>query len=323
VEALEPSTMVIRPKPGIWSRALGKLYSMRRGWGARNQIETAAAMRFRRAMARRPDGVFHIANMESQAQLLDEWDDAPRSLIGTVHHPKSTWTEERRNLLRRLRSAIVLWRLEMPFFESLIGPGRVRFVRHGVDTDFFSPASGEPANPRRLIYIGQFLRNTGMLARVARLLREKNADLQIDLVVPKHATKAEGIAALSGTPGVRLWHGLSDEELRDRMRQAYLLLLPLDDSGANNAVVEAMSCGLPVVTTEVGGISDYGGGEIYPTVANNDDEGMARLTQRFLDDRAWRDEVSGRCREFAVRHLAWEKTAREHLQAYAELAAER
>jgi len=36
--------------------------------------------------------------------------------------------------------------------------------------------------------------------------------------------------------------------------------MPMKSSGANNAIVEALACGLTVVTTDVGGICDYGGG---------------------------------------------------------------
>ena len=56
----------------------------------------------------------------------------------------------------------------------------------------------------------------------------------------------------------------------------------MSDSGANNAIVESLACGLPVITTDVGGIRDYGGGTIYPVVANEDDDGMIGLVEQYL-----------------------------------------
>ena len=46
----------------------------------------------------------------------------------------------------------------------------------------------------------------------------------------------------------------------------------MNESGANTAVVESLACGLPIVTTDVGGIRNYGGNDLFPIVNNNDDE---------------------------------------------------
>ena len=99
------------------------------------------------------------------------------------------------------------------------------------------------------------------------------------------------------------------------------MLLPMSDSGANTAVVEALTSGLPIVTTDVGGIRDYGGGELFPVIANNDADGMASLVEEYLSKRAWRDEVGRRCRQFAEQNLAWPSVAQKHLEAYREFMA--
>jgi glycosyltransferase involved in cell wall biosynthesis len=84
-------------------------------------------------------------------------------------------------------------------------------------------------------------------------------------------------------------------------------------------VVEALSCGLPILTTDVGGIRDYGGGTVFPVVGNNTDEAMLELVERYLDNSAWRDQVVLACRRFAEQTLAWPLVARRHMEIYSEL----
>lgn len=99
------------------------------------------------------------------------------------------------------------------------------------------------------------------------------------------------------------------------------MLLPMNASGANTAVVDALASGLPLVTTDVGGIRDYGGGTVFPIVANNDDDGMIALIEQYLARRKWRDETAGNCRRFAEKHLSPQIVAQKHIEAYQELTA--
>jgi colanic acid/amylovoran biosynthesis glycosyltransferase len=52
-------------------------------------------------------------------------------------------------------------------------------------------------------------------------------------------------------------HGrLSPEEVRDKLQQADAFLLSSLSEGISNAALEAMACGLPVVTTDCGGMRE-------------------------------------------------------------------
>ncbi len=155
-----------------------------------------------------------------------------------------------------------------------------------------------------------------MLARVVHTLSERHPGIRFDFLVPLHAREDRGLAPLLKCPAVT-WHaGLNDEALRSLYQQAYLLLLPMSFSGANNSIVEALATGLPIVTTDVGGIRDYGGGTIYPVVANNDDRAAVALVEAYLEDPAWRNAISEKCRAFAVRELSWSLVAQKHIDIY-------
>jgi glycosyltransferase involved in cell wall biosynthesis len=155
-----------------------------------------------------------------------------------------------------------------------------------------------------------------MVVRMINRLAGNGHQVHFDFLVPRHHRSSPGLAPLQGHPFVT-WHGgLNDAQLRDLYQQCHFMLLPMNDSGANTAVVEALASGLPVVTTDVGGIRDYGGGTIFPVVANNDDDAMMALVEQYLSQPAWREQTGKAGRAFAEENLAWPLVARQHMTVY-------
>lgn len=318
--ALQQPVWTVKPRPGNFARYLGSAYERlngRVGRGAASLSELE--FRCQRAL-RRPDAS-HLLYCEQHLGMLSNGQTPRKDLVGTVHLPASVWKPEQCALLGRLGSAIALYQRDLPFFEKYAGKGRVRFIHHGADTEFFRPDISKVQTPPRILYSGVYLRNEPMVVRVIQRLFEKNPTLRFDLLVPAHHRETSNLQPLIGHPAVT-WHaGLNDEKLRELYQQSYLMLLPMNDSGANTAVVEALTSGLPLATTDVGGIRDYGGGTLYPTVANNDDAAMVDLVEQYLAKPHWRDEIAGYCRQFAEQTLAWALVARKHLETYRELIA--
>jgi glycosyltransferase involved in cell wall biosynthesis len=311
---------VIAPRPGRWARYLGSASGRLRGRMGRGAADLSELEFWLRRRLQRPD-MSHILYLEHHLEMLKFWSKAPNNLAGTIHLPASVWKPEQFSLLGRLSSALVLYQRDLPFFEKQVGRGRVRFIHHGADTEFFKPGQARMPTPPRILYSGVYLRNEPMLVRVVKQLAEKNPALRFDLLVPQHHRKSPALAPLLAHPAVT-WHaGLNDEELRALYQRSQLMLLPMNDSGANTAVVEALASGLPIVTTDVGGIGDYGGGSIFPTIAADDDNAMVDLVGQYLSQPAWRDEISRKCRRFAEEFLAWPLVAQRHLQTYQELTA--
>ena len=310
----------VKIRRGKAARYAGSAYARLQGRSGRG-VASLSELEFRlQRRFRRPDAC-HMLNVDNNIDLLYAWSKADRDIIGTIHLPAPVWKPEQGELLSHLNSAIVLYQRDIPFFEQYVGKGRVRFIHHGVDTDFFRPDETKLKTPARVLYSGVYLRNEPMLVRVVKQLSAKMPDLRFDLLVPQHHRKSAALFPLADHPAVT-WHaGLGDEQLRELYQRSHLLLLPMNDSGANTAVVEALSSGLPIVTTDVGGIRDYAGGDVLQVVDNNCDDSMIALVEQYLSKPTWRAERAQRCRRFAEESLAWPLVAGKHLEAYRELLA--
>jgi glycosyltransferase involved in cell wall biosynthesis len=311
---------VIAPRPGPLARYAGSAYARLHGRTGRGATDLSE-LEFRWQRRLRGPQACHVLYMEQHLAMLGAWRKSPKDLIGTIHLPASVLTQEQRGWLSRLASALVLYQRDFSFFEKYVGRECVRFIHHGADTDFFKPDASQRPASARILYSGVYLRNEPMLVRVVKQLSGKIPDLRFDLLVPLHHRQSPALAPLLKHPSVT-WHaGLNDHELRALYQRSHIMLLPMNDSGANTAVVEALASGLPVATTDVGGIRDYGGGSVFPVVANDHDEAMIALVERYISRPEWRAEVARRCRQFAEATLAWPLVAKRHLQAYQELTA--
>jgi glycosyltransferase involved in cell wall biosynthesis len=128
---------------------------------------------------------------------------------------------------------------------------RVHVIPPGVDTQQWRPPAVRPDKDRvQLLFVGgDFVRKGGqILLDVFRdCAMQDRADLHI--VTRDDVTPA---------PGVTIHRGLTNNsvELLDLYRRADVFVLPTLADCFSIASIEAMAMGLPVVTTDMGGISD-------------------------------------------------------------------
>ena len=321
VDHRAPSLSRISPNGHSVPRLLGKLTSLAFGHGSINQAQAFARLTAFVLLSIHRDSLLHILYGEEHVKY---WGSFPAKLhsrtVLTLHQPPSQWTSEAIASLQWVRHAILLYRRDFQFFQAAMPNAQLHFIPHGVDVDFFSP-TGTPFlhTKKRLLYNGVHLRNVAMLRRVIPSILARHHDVAFDFLVPLHRRNEIVFGELLQHPAIT-WHaGLDDESLLSLYRQSYLMLLPMNDSGANTAIVEALSCGLPIVTTDVGGIRDYGGESVFPVVENNDDDSMLELVSNYINNTELRSTISSLSRLCAEQYLDWKKVAQNHVDAYAQL----
>lgn len=123
-----------------------------------------------------------------------------------------------------------------------------------------------------------------------------------------------------GLTNTRVLQNITEDELLTLYRESDVLLLPIVDCTANNTLLEAMACGLPVLTNDVGGVRDYTNDRCAILIEPKNANLMADQLVRLLGNDDLRQEMSLKARENALR-FDWARIADRMKSLYEGLFA--
>jgi polysaccharide biosynthesis protein PelF len=113
--------------------------------------------------------------------------------------------------------------------------------------------------------------------------------------------------------------GVEAENIVGAYHAADVVVLTSVSEAFPYSILEAMSCGRPVVATDVGGVREAveSSGAL---VAPRDAEGLAVEVRRLLDDPGLRAQLGERARATVVERFRVDHTIARYLALYTELA---
>ena len=135
---------------------------------------------------------------------------------------------------------------------------KIMMIPNGVDTSWFVPAHHQPEHPFTLCYVGRLVEGKGIetLIEALRIVNSSGINFLCFLV---------GAGPLQHQLRIHIGQsGLTDkivltgevEDVRPYYHRSDVFVLPSYSEGMPVALLEAMACGLCIVTTPVGGIPD-------------------------------------------------------------------
>ena len=223
-----------------------------------NRDSLYSELRAAQQWLRQSGQIFHFLYGENSHRYLGNLKFKGRRnfIVCTYHTPADKFRVivQDKNHIARIDAVIVVSRSQVEFFSELVGPDRVFYVPHGIDVDYFAPKDGKRRQSPgvRCLFVGIHLRDFETLARTAQILNRYGKDIHLEVVTyPKFHHYFKGI------DNVELYAGISDEKLLGLYQDTDIFVCPLLGSTANNSLLEAMACGLPIVSTDLPGVRDY------------------------------------------------------------------
>lgn len=187
---------------------------------------------------------------------------------------------------------------------------RIHVVYNGVDLKTFSPAAVPPvtlsAEGVRLLFVGQDFKRKGLgpLVRAIAQLKSCGVKCQLRVVGRDKTEPYVRLARELGAEDVISFEGPSGK-IQEAYRQADLLVFPSLYDPFANVCLEALACGLPVLTTTTNGSSEIvtEGQDGY--IVDGAECGLA-------------EQLAARIKVFASLESAQRQAMRQHARAKAE-----
>lgn len=248
-----------------------------------------------------------------RVQVTKSWFDKLKFI---VEHIKMKHLEQK--CLRIFNSQTIISKYDKQYLESISDKSNLHIVSNGVDINYFAPQETELKN--NICFVGslRYVANLEAAIFFARevfpLIKKEIPDAKFKIIgaYPKPILYevAKEITGIEVTGKV--------DDVRDHMKDCKISVCPVRIAGGvQNKILEAMSMGIPVVTTKEGYEGIDAPTDILPI--SNTTKDYAEKVINIMKNNELRDSLSKQSREFIINNFSW-GTVKEQLNRAVRMA---
>jgi glycosyltransferase involved in cell wall biosynthesis len=196
-----------------------------------------------------------------------------------------------------------------------VNPSRIRVIRHGVHL----PRAPERRRKTTILHVGA-IQTRKNLVRLVQAFESVPGPWRLTLAGSEGFGAGEVLAVISASPAadrIDVLGYVAPAVLEKLYSEAGIFAFPSLDEGFGIPVLEAMSRGVPVVTSSRSALTEVGG-EAVMYVDPFRVEELAAALQRLASDEDLRRELADAGRKRAEA-FSWERAARQTVEVYREL----
>ena len=203
---------------------------------------------------------------------------------------------------------------------------RIARIPNGIEVPPARERAAALHDPARVVFVGRLHEQKGVdtLLRAFARLRADRPDATIALRLVGDGPLRADLEALARELGVDAEFLGGRDDVDTLLEDADVFVLPSRAEGMSNALLEAMTLGLPAIVTNIPGNADVIRHEENGLLVEPDDpDGLAAAIGRLLDDGALRGRVGRAGRETVEAEYALDRVASRYVALYEELLSER
>jgi glycosyltransferase involved in cell wall biosynthesis len=188
---------------------------------------------------------------------------------------------------------------------------RISIVNNGTDTIFFAPKERNDLKEPYILYTGRLDSRKGLvdLIESAKYVCQEHSDIKFILTGkgPNKKYLEQRINELSLNKNIYFAGFVDRSKLLEYYQNATIYVLPSYYEGLPTTLLEAMSCGIPSIATDVEGSSELiTDGETGLLVPPRNPKRLADAILRLLEEEEFRQKLGDNARKHIVNNYDWE-----------------
>ncbi|UTB33262.1 MAG: glycosyltransferase family 4 protein [Methanobacterium sp. ERen5] len=205
---------------------------------------------------------------------------------------------------------------------------KMDIIPFGVDTSFYKPMDvAKDYEIFQILSVGYLIERKGFMYLISSikevLKKHENVRLNIVGTGPQEQQIKNHIHELGLEGYVKIIGNISDKKLLNLYNTSDLFVLPsIIDSQGNTeglgvVLIEAMACGLPVIGSNIGGITDIiqdrKTGLLFP---QKDTDELSKLIIEMIENPNLRERIALKGYQNVLNNFSWEKIAKDYINNY-------
>lgn len=196
---------------------------------------------------------------------------------------------------------------------------KIAVIHNGIDTDLFVPGERSTSDKKQLLWIGRFANGKGVdyLIDAFQLLISKHTNLFLIMVGrgPEKERIQNKIRDLGLDASITMKDFIPNSEIVQLYQNSNIFILPSLEEGVPRTILEAMSCGIPIVCSKLPQLVDIVNncGFLVPT---KDPVAIADRVLEIIADSTLAEQLGKNGRENVVANYSWKDTVEQTIRLY-------
>jgi len=210
----------------------------------------------------------------------------------------------------------------IPVFEKWgVDSDKLIFIPNGVDIKKFSPGESKIKkkfkDQKIIVYFGRlhYQKNVDLLIKSFKIVKEKIRNVK--LIIIGSGTDFDKLKKMSSDDKDIMMTGfIPNEDLIDYLRATDVVVFPSRGENASFTIMEAMSCELPVISSDVGNAKKILGDGRGILIEKYTEEDIAEKCIQVLNNEKMADKMGKDARKFVEENHSWYKISKKTEELY-------